>query len=190
MAICHLVNVHLVFVIGLYKPYWLSCSACQILSCSAVIKEGFIQVGCRSADGLRERALPPGLLHRAVWKSQMLTSGLLMFLSPQVHSLMWRGWFLRGCFSSQRNVRFQSPIKEVLATGILQEGRNFEDEKLLVCTTQRRKTVACIYYSLLSCRYVGAGVQYFARLICSWCVLWNRSATVKQWKSIYQLQVS
>lgn len=157
VAICSLVNVHLVFVRSFYEPYCFSCSACQIRSLSAVIKAGFIQVGCRSAEELScisgvEISLP-----------QMLTSGLLMFLSPQVHSLMWRDWFSSGCFSSQRSVRFQSPIKEVLATGIHRRTRaslNFkEDEKRLIRTALRIKTAACIYYSLLSCR--GSGCPMF-----------------------------
>lgn len=45
---------------------------------------------------------------------QNSASGLLMCLSPQVHSLMWRDWFLNGCFSSQRNTCFQSLIRELL----------------------------------------------------------------------------
>ncbi len=38
-----------------------------------------------------------------------------MCLAPQVHSLMWRDWFLNSCFSSQRNTYFQSLIGELLS---------------------------------------------------------------------------
>lgn len=118
VAISSLVNMHLFFISGFYRPYSVSCSARQVFSFDqSKFNAGFLRG--RSAEFLSHQVCTR-LLHQPrsdgleTAPPQSSTSGLLMCLSPQVHSLMWRDWFLNGCFSSQRNTYFQSLIRELL----------------------------------------------------------------------------
>lgn len=125
----------------------------------ALIKASLTQVSWGKVSSV---ALPLGLretpvLHQScsggmqTAPPQNSTLGLLMCLSPQVHSLMWRDWFLNGCFSSQRNTYFQSLIRKLLSFARRRISHRTQtswdlpaDEKLLICTT-----LAYLYFSLL-----------------------------------------
>lgn len=125
VAIGSLVNIHLFLINGFYRPFSFSCSACQLFQLwSKPVQRRFPEE--RSSELLRKREsdlsrwVCTRLLHQScsdgmkIVPPQNSTSGLLMCPSPQVHSLMWRDWFLSGCFSSQCNTCFHSLIRELL----------------------------------------------------------------------------
>jgi len=84
---------------------------------------------------------------QAAWKPpppQNSTVGLLMCLSPQVPPLMWRDWFLNGCFSSQRNTYFQSLIGKLCQLTFISGVRQVESLQQM-----RSCIMSYLYFSFL-----------------------------------------